>query len=389
MSISRVDKVPYASGGFGGALVRDLVTNAASVQPFFPARSWREVVREIDAHTYPRAELVEVLERSAQEFNAPSAALENIRALKEPRTYAIVTGQQAGFLGGPLYTLHKALSAIILARQYTAEANGAARFVPVFWIAGDDHDLGEIDHVDLLKPEGELLRVRAAVTPESVGCSACDVYLNSAHLAELRAELAQVLPADFAERCLEKYRGASFADAFTRLLYEWLGEFGLICAPSQLMRPFGSELLLRELENYETTARLIQESAAALRASGYEPGFDKSLRVAPHFFIAAEGTRIRARLEPDTDRNFREGSAAFEARGQKPRNVFESRVDRFDSREARTVFRLGGAAANFATTGLSRGRHNFRPRRNRLLGATAARLRAFRRGVAAGRAAQR
>src|SRR5438128_816043 len=181
-----VCRVTYSVARFGGALMRDFAHGVPAALNFFPPRTWREVCAEIDAKTYPRAELALVLEQGGKSLLAPSPSIENARALKNPNTYALVTGQQAGFLSGPLLTLHKALTAIKLARQYEREANGTAKFVPVFWVAGDDHDLAEIDHAWFLGADGEALRVNAPISREaSEGRSACDVELDKEGLLAL------------------------------------------------------------------------------------------------------------------------------------------------------------------------------------------------------------
>src|SRR5881396_3463875 len=54
---------------------------------------------------------------------------------------AITTGQQPGLFTGPLYTVYKALSAIAVARRLEQERG--VPVVPVFWVAGDDHDFTE------------------------------------------------------------------------------------------------------------------------------------------------------------------------------------------------------------------------------------------------------
>ena len=68
----------------------------------------------------------------------------------------VVTGQQAGLLTGPLLTILKAARAVGLARDLKA-ATGR-EVVPVFWVAGDDHDLGEINHTFVVRRDGELQR---------------------------------------------------------------------------------------------------------------------------------------------------------------------------------------------------------------------------------------
>src|SRR5438876_5206810 len=81
---------------------------------------------------------------------------------------AITTGQQPGLFTGPLYTIYKALSAIALARR--VERERGIPVVPVFWVAGDDHDFAEANHAAVLGKDGEVvnivLRERAHEAPQ-------------------------------------------------------------------------------------------------------------------------------------------------------------------------------------------------------------------------------
>jgi len=70
---------------------------------------------------------------------------------------AITTGQQPGLFTGPLYTIYKALSAIALARR--VERERGIPVVPVFWVAGDDHDFAEANHAAVLGPDGDLVKI--------------------------------------------------------------------------------------------------------------------------------------------------------------------------------------------------------------------------------------
>src|SRR5699024_6105301 len=76
----------------------------------------------------------------------------NIEALKKEETVAVVGGQQAGLLTGPLYSINKVISIIQYAKQQ--EKKLQIPVVPIFWIAGEDHDYEEINHVYMPEKEG-------------------------------------------------------------------------------------------------------------------------------------------------------------------------------------------------------------------------------------------
>ena len=109
-------------------------------------------------YAYPR----QAVSRRLAEYNAglgaDARAGANIEALADPDTYCVITGQQAGFMGGPAYTAYKIITAIRLA-EHLAKTWGT-RVVPVFWLASEDHDFEEINHTYLIKRDGEIGRVR-------------------------------------------------------------------------------------------------------------------------------------------------------------------------------------------------------------------------------------
>lgn len=71
----------------------------------------------------------------------------------------VTTGQQPGLFTGPLYTVYKALSAIVLARCLERDQQGRTPVVPVFWVAGDDHDFAEANHTWFLNTAGEATQI--------------------------------------------------------------------------------------------------------------------------------------------------------------------------------------------------------------------------------------
>jgi bacillithiol synthase len=97
-----------------------------------------------------RGKVSEILERQNRAWGASAKTLANIERLRRGALTA-VTGQQVGLFGGPLFSICKALTAVKLAEQATV---AGVDCVPVFWLATEDHDLAEVNHVSLLSEHG-------------------------------------------------------------------------------------------------------------------------------------------------------------------------------------------------------------------------------------------
>jgi uncharacterized protein YllA (UPF0747 family) len=167
---------------------------------------------------------------------------------------AVTTGQQPGLFTGPLYTIYKALSAIELARRI--EAVRHLPVVPVFWVAGDDHDFAEANHAAVLDANGEpvtiVLRERPPEAPalplwrEPGGADvvrALETLRATTPDTEFKADVLQWLEAAYTPT-------RSLADACAAALHALLGSRGLA-----VVRPYDpvvkrdmAPLLLRGLD---------------------------------------------------------------------------------------------------------------------------------------------
>jgi hypothetical protein len=99
----------------------------------------------------------EELRGAHQRWHADEASLTALEQLGRPTARVIVTGQQPGLLTGPLLVLYKSMAAIELARRLKA-AHPRLDFVPVFWVASEDHDFDEIRRVFWPGHSGQLAR---------------------------------------------------------------------------------------------------------------------------------------------------------------------------------------------------------------------------------------
>ena len=113
---------------------------------------YRKRYTDITSHAYHRDLLVEQLKQyHAPITNAPEV-LENIEKLRDPKSVVVIGGQQAGLLTGPLLTIYKIMTIILDAKEKSKDLQ--VPVVPVFWIAGEDHDFDEINHVYIKENQG-------------------------------------------------------------------------------------------------------------------------------------------------------------------------------------------------------------------------------------------
>lgn len=260
-------------------LAADYVYDFELVAEFFagnPASptAWRDAVARAQQQPRQRDAIAGILEAQQRRRGAPPAALAASTLLRDPRTVAIVTGQQAALFGGPMFTLLKALTAIRLAEQVKKEFGVPA--VPVFWIEGEDHDWDEVKQCGVLDAEQCVRHVTLGNPPGAHQTAVARVLLDDSALAAV-SELEAVLPktefsAPLVASIGQAYRpGTGMADAFGRWLETTLGEKGLVVydAADPSAKPLVADLFARELENAGRTARIAKTAGDALQARGY------------------------------------------------------------------------------------------------------------------------
>jgi bacillithiol biosynthesis cysteine-adding enzyme BshC len=204
---------------------------------------------------------------------------------------AVLTGQQVGLFGGPLYSPFKAATAIARARQATAAGHPHAA---VFWLASEDHDFAEIDHVAF--PAGrELAELAYSKAPESALPAGRIVFDDSiTPLVERAAELLG--PSEATDALIAAYQpGRTFARAFADLYSAIFAAQGLLIvdAAGRDFHRLGAPVLRAAVERADEFHSALIERGQALEAAGYHT----QVAVAPQssllFLIDAKtGARI-------------------------------------------------------------------------------------------------
>jgi len=240
----------------------------------------------------PSAAVAEALARQ-QEARGSRKAAERARALATPGAAAVVTGQQAGLFGGPLFVLWKALATVAVARRLEAERGKPV--VPVFWVASDDHDFAEVRATTFVDASGALRTLRYAPREEPLGRPAWDIVLDDT-VSGLVDELARALPPalgrDEAVELLGTCYcpGETLSSAFARLVSRLLPELVVLDPSDERLKRLAVPVLARELGEGSPSSRLALEAGRALLAAGYH----QQVPVRPGFlnlFAIVEGQR--------------------------------------------------------------------------------------------------
>ena len=150
----RLDKISYADTGYFSGLIADYLDRKPALSPFygrFPAmEEFGEQIQEKLSHYSHghREVLSQVLKSQYAGLDISEQTGANLEALKDPTTVTVVTGHQLNLFTGPLYFHYKIITTIDLCRRLK-EQYPKHDFVPIYWMATEDHDFEEINHFNI------------------------------------------------------------------------------------------------------------------------------------------------------------------------------------------------------------------------------------------------
>ena len=276
-------------------LFRDYFASRGKALDFYPLGFSREDMARAAATTaafaHPRAEVAEAL---AQEQPEGSEARTNAEALKDPRTLAVVTGQQSVLFGGPLYVLYKALAAMELARLMSEQLK--TKVVPVFWVASDDHDFAEIRATTMMDGNTELQTLRYEPTEEPNLQPASTIILDHT-IDALARSVRDLLPAspwrdEVCEALVAAYRpGLSISGAFSKLLQHFLPGLVIMDPAVPKLKALMLPVIDREISELSPTSRLAAGIGEKLLAAGYHQQVPVRATGFLNLFLVASGKR--------------------------------------------------------------------------------------------------
>ena len=275
----------------------DYLAGVPEIQRFFHYRyqhsaDYQARLIELNKRTFMRKELAECIEKYMECFPSSTEVKMSLEKLKKENSAVIIGGQQAGILTGPLYSIHKVISIIALARQKEKELN--IPVVPIFWIAGEDHDFQEVNHIYLEK-NGEIQKV---IYPEKVRDKrmVSDVGLDKEICMEWVEEIIETFgETDHTNELLSFMREAvqeseTFVDFFAQIVMGLFKDEGLLVIDSgyQGLRCLEKELFISQIEQVTEINRCVKDVQNQLADKGFNRSIEMSDQAANLFYYDDE-----------------------------------------------------------------------------------------------------
>lgn len=286
-------------------LINDYLKNVEQINDFvdYPTIDLQQRMQDLQAQTFDRASLTDVLEKMNRHWQAPEQSLHNIERLRQENSVVVIGGQQAGLLTGPLYTVNKVISLIQYSR--VQESILGVPVIPVFWIAGEDHDFAEINHVNMLNENRLEKKTISQFVPERtpVGDINIDQQRVKTWLNKLFLSLPETVHTkktyDELINCLRSSK--TYVDFFAMLIYWLFPTEGvvLINSSDEQLRNIESKYFLKLIKQQEDISQAIYETHTRLKRLGYATSVDIELDDT-HLFYHLNGERILLKREQDS-----------------------------------------------------------------------------------------
>ena len=197
-----------------------------------------------------------------QNENASENVLKNINSLKEKNCYTVITGQQLGLYGGPLYTIYKILNTVQLAKDLN-EAFPDKKFVPLYWFEAEDADIAEVSKVYSFKDELGKYTYNYEDNKESVALK------NFNEDIERLNELISYEGSAYKS-------GKNWLEATKLFFADLFNEYGIIgfSSNSGSARTLAKDFWKITIENHGQIKKAIQDRSNELERSGFNNQFE-------------------------------------------------------------------------------------------------------------------
>ncbi|MGH9463468.1 MAG: bacillithiol biosynthesis cysteine-adding enzyme BshC [Vicinamibacteria bacterium] len=278
-----IERLDYRELSFHKPLFLDYLYQFDRLAPFFSGDirepgAWRRVAEAVSAYPRQTQELAVILREQNARLGGDAAVSRTIDSI-EKGALAVVTGQQVGLLGGPLYSLYKALTAVEIARVVGPQLGRPV--VAIFWMDADDHDFEEVRSISLIDSSQELTTLRYQPAHHVEALPVGELHLDES-IDSLIAQIADHLaPSEFKEPILEAVQesyqpGKTLAEAFGAWLLRMTRGTGLavVNPTARSVKSMARPIFRREIAEAGESSRRVEQTTNELVAHGYHAQAD-------------------------------------------------------------------------------------------------------------------
>jgi len=280
-------------------LIKQYQAHDEEVMKYFhykPYEPLKDRLTDLKLRKYNRKALRDALYTMNQTWSPPKATFKNIDQLLDEDSVVVVGGQQAGLLTGPLYTINKIISIIIFAKQQ--EEKLSIPVVPVFWIAGEDHDLDEVNHIYV--EQSERIKKHILKQHEIYKRSLSDIKLDKQQVEQwINEALLTLGETSFTKNLFESLKNClntsnTFVDFFARCIFELFPSAGIVLldAAHPAIRELEAPMFRQLIQNQEMISEEVYETAEQIRQNGYTLSLEVEKDDAHIFFHDEHNERI-------------------------------------------------------------------------------------------------
>jgi bacillithiol synthase len=290
-------KLPYQQTGYFSKLMADYLEEKEELKPFYnqncDIQSFEKMMEERGQLPINRTVLVEALMQQYKGVEISATTKNNIQQLKNDNCFTVTTGHQLNLFTGPLYFIYKIVSTINLAKELKNKYP-ENDFVPVYWMATEDHDFEEVNHFNLFKKQYQLNNSKNGAVGK--------LKLEGVEelLSKLKTDLGDRNGVEEILALFSKfYIGSNtYTQAIKGIVNELFGKYGLVIidGDDQNLKGLFVDEFRSELLNRKNHA-LINDTSEKLKQLGFKP------QVTPreiNIFYLSENLRERIVFEDDS-----------------------------------------------------------------------------------------
>lgn len=269
------------------------------------SQAYEKRIHELKGRSFKRQELASYIKDFMGKFPTSEQVKVSLEKLQQNNSTVVIGGQQAGIMTGPLYSIHKLISIVAFAKEKEEELK--IPVIPIFWIAGEDHDYPEVNHIftksgakmnKVVYPEKVLEKKMVSnITFDKQICrnwveDIIEAYGETAYTKELMLLLEEAIQ-----------KSETFVDLFGYIIMTLFKDTGLLLVDSgdKKFRQLQIEILRQQIHLSKEITHSVLTQQEKLKTSGITNSIDISANAANLFFYdEKKHNRLLLEYQPDT-----------------------------------------------------------------------------------------